>query len=221
MKNFKIREINEMTNKERRDAQMAYISDESIMEEQKICRKKLQKLNFMDRSDFDGIAEVVKELFGKSDRAFVNPPFYCDYGTNIQVGKNFFANYNCMIIDVARVRIGDNCQMAPNVAIYTAGHPIHPVSRNSSYEYGKEVTIGDNVWIGGNTVICPGVHIGDNVVIGAGSVVTKDIPDWTVAAGNPCRVLRQITEDDRRKLFKEEEIDEEAWEDILGRMEFC
>ena len=221
MKNFKIREINEMTNKERRDAQMAYISDESIMEEQKICRKKLQKLNFMDRSDFDGIAEVVKELFGKSDRAFVNPPFYCDYGTNIQVGKNFFANYNCMIIDVARVRIGDNCQMAPNVAIYTAGHPIHPVSRNSMYEYGKEVTIGDNVWIGGNTVICPGVHIGDNVVIGAGSVVTKDIPDWTVAAGNPCRVLRQLTEDDRRKLFKEEEIDEEAWEDILGRMEFC
>lgn len=221
MKNFKIREINEMTNKERRDAQMAYISDESIMEEQKICRKKLQKLNFMDRSDFDGIAEVVKELFGKSDRAFVNPPFYCDYGTNIQVGKNFFANYNCMIIDVARVRIGDNCQMAPNVAIYTAGHPIHPVSRNSMYEYGKEVTIGDNVWIGGNTVICPGVHIGDNVVIGAGSVVTKDIPDWTVAVGNPCRVLRQITEDDRRKLFKEEEIDEEAWEDILGRMEFC
>lgn len=221
MKNFKIREINEMTNKERRDAQMAYISDESIMEEQKICRKKLQKLNFMDRSDFDGIAEVVKELFGKSDRAFVNPPFYCDYGTNIQVGKNFFANYNCMIIDVARVRIGDNCQMAPNVAIYTAGHPIHPVSRNSMYEYGKEVTIGDNVWIGGNTVICPGVHIGDNVVIGTGSVVTKDIPDWTVAAGNPCRVLRQITEDDRRKLFKEEEIDEEAWEDILGRMEFC
>ncbi len=221
MKNFKIREINEMTNKERRDAQMAYISDESIMEEQKICRKKLQKLNFMDRSDFDGIAEVVKELFGKSDRAFVNPPFYCDYGTNIQVGKNFFANYNCMIIDVARVRIGDNCQMAPNVAIYTAGHPIHPVSRNSMYEYGKEVTIGDNVWIGGNTVICPGVHIGDNVVIGAGSVVTKDIPDWTVAAGNPCRVLRQITEDDRRKLFKEEEIDEEAWEDILGRMELC
>lgn len=221
MKNFKIREINEMTNKERRDAQMAYISDESIMEEQKICRKKLQKLNFMDRSDFDGIAEVVKELFGKSDRAFVNPPFYCDYGTNIQVGKNFFANYNCMIINVARVRIGDNCQMAPNVAIYTAGHPIHPVSRNSMYEYGKEVTIGDNVWIGGNTVICPGVHIGDNVVIGAGSVVTKDIPDWTVAAGNPCRVLRQITEDDRRKLFKEEEIDEEAWEDILGRMEFC
>ena len=120
-----------MTNKERRDAQMAYVSDDSIMEEQKICRRKLQKLNFMDRSDFDGIAEVVKDLFGKSDGAFLNPPFYCDYGTNIEVGKNFFANYNCMLIDVAKIRIGDNCQMAPNVAIYTAGHPIHPMSRNS------------------------------------------------------------------------------------------
>ena len=167
-----------MTNKERRDAQMAYISDESIMEEQADCRKKLQKLNFMDRSDFEGIASTVKELLGKSEDAFINPPFYCDYGTHIEVGKNFFANYNCTILDVAKVKIGDNCQMAPNVSIYTAGHPIHPFSRNSMYEYGKEVTIGDNVWIGGNTVICPGVTIGHNTVIGAGSVVTRDIPDW-------------------------------------------
>ncbi len=208
-----------MTNKERRDAQMAYVSDDSIMEEQKLCRKKLQKLNFMDRSDFDGIAEAVKGLLGRSDGAFINPPFYCDYGTHIEVGKNFYANYNCTILDVAKVRIGDNCQMAPNVAIYTAGHPLHPVTRNSLYEYGKEVTIGDNVWIGGNTVICPGVHIGDHVVIGAGSVVTRDIPDWSVAAGNPCRVLRKITDDDKRRLFRSEEIDEEAWEDIVNRME--
>ena len=141
-----------MTNRERRDAQMAYISDDSVFEEQKECRKKLQKLNFMDRSDFEGIKKAVRELFGSSEGAFVNPPFYCDYGTNIKVGKNFFANYNCVILDVAKVTIGDNCQMAPNAAIYTAGHPIHPVSRNSGYEYGKEVTIGDNVWIGGNTV---------------------------------------------------------------------
>lgn len=204
-----------MTNKERRDAQMAYISDESIMEEQAVCRKKLQKLNFMDRSDFEGIASAVKELLGKSEDAFINPPFYCDYGTHIEVGKNFFANYNCTILDVAKVKIGDNCQMAPNVSIYTAGHPIHPFSRNSMYEYGKEVTIGDNVWIGGNTVICPGVTIGHNTVIGAGSVVTRDIPDWSVAAGNPCRVIRKITDQDRRKLFGEEEIDAQAWENIL------
>lgn len=106
-----------MNNRERRDAQLPYISDGEVFEEQKKCRRLLQKLNFMDRSDFDGIGEVVKELFGKSEGAFVNPPFYCDYGSHIEVGKNFFANYNCMIIDVAKVKIGDNCQMAPNVAI--------------------------------------------------------------------------------------------------------
>ena len=204
-----------MNNIERRDAQMAYISDETIFEEQLVCRKLLQKLNFMDRSDFEGVAAVVKELLGKSDGAFINPPFYCDYGKHIEVGKNFFANYNCTLIDVAKIKIGDNCQMAPNVAIYTAGHPVHPVTRSSGYEYGKEVVIGDNVWIGGNAVICPGVHIGHNVVIGAGSVVARDIPDWCIAAGNPCRVVRKITEADRRRLFRAEEIDEEAWEEIV------
>ena len=201
----------------RRDAGLAYISDENVMKEQAETRRILQKLNFMDRSDFDGIAQIVKELLGKSENAFINPPFYCDYGSHIEVGKNFFANYNCTIIDVAKVKIGDNCQIAPNVAVYTAGHPIHPDTRNTAYEYGKEVTIGDNCWIGGNSVICPGVHIGNNVVIGAGSVVTKDIPDWSIAAGNPCKVIRKITEDDRRKLFHNEEIDNEAWTDILSR----
>ncbi len=207
-----------MTNRERMDAQMAYIADEGLLKEQQICRRKLQKLNFMDRSDFDGIKMAVKDLLGASDGAFINPPFYCDYGTNIEVGKNFFANYNCTILDVAKVRVGDNCQMAPNVAVYTAGHPIHPAARNSGYEYGKEVVIGDNVWIGGNPVICPGVHIGDNVVVGAGSVVTKDIPDWSIAAGNPCRVIRMITDEDRRKLFRDEEIDDEAWGEILNML---
>ena len=105
--------------------------------------------------------------------------------------------------------------MAPNVAIYTAGHPIHPETRNSGYEYGKAVTIGDNVWVGGNAVVCLGVHIGSNVVIGAGNVVTKDIPDWSFAAGNPCKVIRKITDDDKRKLFKNEEIDTEAWNNIF------
>ena len=206
-----------MDNIERRDKEMAYVSGGAVMQEQAKCRKILQKLNFMDRSDYSGIAEVVKELLGRSEGAFVNPPFYCDYGSHIEVGKNFYANYNCTIIDVAKVKIGDNCLLAPNVAIYTAGHPIYPSTRNSAYEYGKAITIGDNVWIGGNTVICPGVRIGSNVVIGAGSVVTKDIPDWCVAVGNPCRVQRKITEEDRRKLFKEEEIDPEAWADIVRR----
>ena len=203
-----------MDNIEKRDLELPYISDEAVMEEQKVCRRILQRLNMMDRSDFDGIGKVVKELLGKSEGAFINPPFYCDYGKHIEVGKNFFANYNCTFLDVAKIRIGDNCQIAPNVAIYTAGHPVHPDTRNSAYEYGKEVTIGDNVWIGGNTVVCPGVRIGDNAVIGAGSVVTKDIPDWCIAAGNPCKVIRRITETDRRKLFRGEEIDEEAWKVI-------
>ena len=208
-----------MDNRERRDKEMAYISDASVMEEQKKCRRILQKLNFMDRSDFEGIAATVAELLPGSKGAFINPPFFCDYGTHIKVGKNFFANYNCTIIDVAVVTIGDNCQMAPNVAIYTAGHPVYPTTRNSAYEYGKAVTIGDNVWIGGNTVILPGVHIGNNTVIGAGSVVTKDIPDWCIAVGNPCRVQKKITEADKRKLFRDEEIDDAAWEDIMQMLQ--
>ena len=202
----------------RRDAGLAYVSDGSVLEQQKRARRLTQALNTADRADFDKIAGIVKELFGKSDGAWVNPPFYCDYGFNIEVGRNFFANYNCTILDVAKVRIGDNCQIAPNVAIYTAGHPIHPATRNTLYEYGIEINIGDNVWIGGNTVICPGVRIGDNVVIGAGSVVTKDIPDWCIAGGNPCKVIREITEADRKFYYKDREFDSEAWADVQKRI---
>ncbi len=203
-----------MTNRERRERELPYISDAEVFEEQKRTRRLNQALNQVDWSDFEAIKKIAKELLGKSEDVFIYPPFYCDYGTNIQVGKNFFANYNCTILDVAKVVIGDNCQLAPNVSIYTAGHPLHPDTRNTAYEYGIAVTIGDNVWVGGNTVICPGVHIGSNTVIGAGSVVTKDIPDWVVAAGNPCRVIRKITEDDRRLYFRDLEFDEEGWEDV-------
>ncbi len=153
---------------------MPYISDASVMEEQKACRRILQELNFADRSDFEKVSRIVKELLGKSENAFINPPFYCDYGSHIEVGKNFFANYNCTIIDVAKVTIG------------------------------------------GNTVILPGVHIGSNTVIGAGSVVTKDIPDWVVAAGNPCRVIKKITEDDKKYYYKDREFDDEAWNAIIN-----
>ena len=207
-----------MAHIKRRDAGLAYVSDGSVLEQQKRARRLTQALNTADRADFDKIAGIVKELFGKSDGAWVNPPFYCDYGFNIEVGRNFFANYNCTILDVAKVRIGDNCQIAPNVAIYTAGHPIHPATRNTLYEYGIEINIGDNVWIGGNTVICPGVRIGDNVVIGAGSVVTKDIPDWCIAGGNPCKVIRKITEADRKFYYKDREFDSEAWADVQKRI---
>lgn len=207
-----------MTNNERRDLNLPYITDDSVLNEQKTARRLTQILNTTDRSDFDAIKNIVKELFGKSENAFVNPPFYCDYGKNIEVGKNFYANYNCTILDVAKVIIGDNCMLAPNVAIYTAGHPVHPLTRNTLYEYGIEITIGDNVWIGGNTVICPGVHIGSNTVIGAGSVVTKDIPDYSIAAGNPCRVIRSITDADKKFYFRNLEFDEETWKDAQQRL---
>ena len=207
-----------MNHIQRRDAELPYISDASVMEEQRVCRRILQRLNTVDRSEFEQTAAIVKELLPGAENAMINPPFYCDYGTHISVGKNFFANYNCTIIDVAKVTIGDNCQFAPNVSIYTAGHPIHPAVRNTLYEYGISVTVGDNVWIGGNSVILPGVHIGSNVVIGAGSVVTKDIPDWCLAAGNPCRVIRKITEADREFYYKDRRFDAESWADICRKL---
>lgn len=200
-----------MTNRERRDAQLPYISDESVYNEQKRARILTQKLNTMDRSDYEGITKVIQELLQTEQTPFINPPFYCDYGNHIKVGKNFFCNYNCTMLDVGKITFGDNCLLAPNVAIYTAGHPIHPDSRNSLYEYGIDVTVGDNVWIGGNVVVMPGVTIGSNSVIGAGSVVTRDIPEWSIAAGNPARVIRKITEDDRKYYFKDRVFDEEAW----------
>ncbi len=195
---------------EKMDKGLLYITDASVLEVQKRARRLTQKLNTMDRSDYEGIAKVVWELLGRGEEVFINPPFYCDYGDRIEIGKGTFINYNCTILDTGRVRIGDYAQIAPNVSIYTAGHPVHPAARNTAYEYGADITIGNNVWIGGNTVICPGVTIGDNCVIGAGSVVTKDIPAWTVAAGNPCRVLRAVTEADRETYYRGVPADPEA-----------
>lgn len=204
-----------MTSKERREKGMLFIADDSDWVEMKRARQLTQALNTIDRSDFEGIRAIVNELFGTSDETtFLNPPFYCDYGSNIEVGKNCFINYNCTFLDNARIRLGDNCLLAPNVSIYTAGHSMYPDSRALGYEYGIEVTVGDNVWIGGNTVICPGVKVGSNVVIGAGSVVTRDIPDWSFAAGNPCRVIRKITEEDKKYYFKDRMIDDELKEKL-------
>lgn len=203
-----------MTNQERRDAHLAYIADGPICEELAKTRGLVQKLNTIDRTDGEGILKIIQELLQTEQSPCIVPPFYCDYGSHISVGKNFFANYNCTLLDVGRITFGDNCMLAPNVAIYTAGHPLHPDSRNSGYEYGADVVIGSNVWIGGSVVITPGVHIGDCCVIGAGSVVTKDIPAWSLAAGNPCRVIREITEKDRRFYYKDKEFDETAWEQV-------
>lgn len=155
--------------------------------------------------DRDGL---IREIFGKTGEFIhVEAPFHCDYGYNIEAGENLYINYNCVILDVAKVVIGANVMFAPNVAVYTAGHPIHPELRNTGYEYGIGIVIGDNVWVGGNTVINPGVRIGNNAVIGSGSVVTKDIPENSVAAGNPCKVIRYVTEEDRKFYFKDRRFD--------------
>ena len=198
-----------MTQKERMLANLPYKAWMDGLEEERIeNRKRIYEYNNLPPEQWDRKAELLKNILGKTgENVHINAPFHCDYGYNIEVGDNFFANYNLIILDVAKVRIGDNAQIAPNVSIYTAGHPIHPNSRNSGYEYGIDVTIGDNVWIGGNAVIMPGVTIGDNVVIGAGSVVTKDLPDNVIAAGNPCRIIREITEADRDFYYKDRKFD--------------
>lgn len=152
--------------------------------------------------------ELLKRLFGKTEKMFyVEPPFRCDYGYNIEIGDNFYANFNLVILDCAKVTIGNNVFIAPNVALYTAGHPLHPHLRNQEYEWAQPITIGNNVWIGGNVVINAGITIGDNVVIGSGSVVTKDIPDNVLAVGNPCKVLRPITEEDKDYYYKNRKLE--------------
>lgn len=180
--------------------------------DRKANRKLNHEFNQCDPEDRDKMQMLLKNMLGKTgDTIHVEAPFHCDYGKNIEVGENFYANFNCTILDVGKVTIGKNVMFAPNVSIYTAGHPIHPDSRNSGYEYGIKVAIGDNVWLGGNVVVLPGVTIGDNVVVGAGSVVTKDLPDNAIAVGNPCRIIRYVTEEDRKYYYKNMEFDVEDY----------
>ena len=185
---------------------------DGLMEERLENQKRVYRFNLLPPDAFEEQDALIKEILGKTgERVHIMPPFHCDYGYNIEVGENFFANYNLTILDVGPVRIGANAQIAPNVSIYTAGHPIHPDSRNSGYEYGIGITIGDNVWIGGNACILPGVTIGSNVVIGAGSVVAHDLPDNVIAVGNPCRVVRTITQADRDFYYKDRRFDVEDY----------
>jgi len=152
---------------------------------------------------------VLKKLLGKTKNNFyVEPPFRCDYGYNIQIGEKFYANYNLIILDCAKVIIGDNVLIGPNVSIFAAGHPLHHERRNQEYEYAFPINIGHNVWIGGNVVINPGITIGDNSVIGSGSIITKDIPGNVIAKGNPCKVLREITEGDKLNYYKNLKFEE-------------
>ena len=174
-----------------------------LVGERLFAKELLFEFNNLRPAQVEARNAILQKLFGKTGRNFyVEPPFRCDYGYNIEIGDNFYANYNLVILDCARVQIGDNVFIAPNVGIYTAGHPIHSDLRNQELEFALPIEIGNSVWIGGNVVINPGIKIGDNTVIGSGSVVTKNIPPNVVAVGNPCKVLRSITEDDKSYYYK-------------------
>ena len=208
-----------MNMKERMAANLPYKAwMDGLAEDRQECRKKIYKFNNMSPDQEEESLKYLKEeILGKAGSGFfiIEKPFRCDYGYNIEIGDNFFANYNFVVLDVGKVRIGNNVQIAPNVGLYTAGHPLHPDSRNSGYEYGIDITIGDNVWIGGSVCVMPGVTIGDNAVIGAGAVVTKDIPANAIAAGNPAKVIRYITEEDRDYYYKDRKFDVDDYNEPL------
>lgn len=181
---------------------------DELLAERQYAKEMIFDFNSLRPNQIDERNEILKRLLGKTkDKYFIEPPFRCDYGYNIEIGENFYSNYNLIILDCAPVKIGDNVLIGPNVSIYTAGHPLHYEIRNQEYEYAFPIIIGDNVWIGGNVVINPGVSIGENSVIGSGSVVTKDIPKNVIAIGNPCKVVRVITDDDKHYYFKNLKIE--------------
>ncbi len=167
--------------------------DPELIAERQACKEMYYELNHLRPSQMAEREAIIRKLFGKTAKQFlIEQPFYCDYGYNIEIGENFYANMNCVILDGAKVRFGDNVFIAPNCGFYTAGHPLDVEQRNQGLEYARPITVGNNVWIGAQVCVLPGVTIGDNSVIGAGSVVNKDIPANSLAAGNPCRVIREI-----------------------------
>lgn len=164
-----------------------------LMEERLIAKDKCFEYNNIKPSKIEERTDVMRQILGKTgNQFFIEQPFICDYGYNIEIGENFYSNHNLVILDANKVKFGNNVFIAPNCGFYTAGHPLDYEARNKGLEYAKPIEVGNNVWIGGNVVVLPGVSIGDNVVIGAGSVVTKDIPSNSVAVGNPCRVIKNI-----------------------------
>lgn len=193
-----------MTEKEKMQRQMLYDAnyDRALKEERSKAKDLCYEFNSLRPSETKKQHVLLKQLLGKTKGAFeIVAPFWCDCGYNIEIGENFFANHNTVILDGGKVAFGDNVFIAPNCGFYTAGHPIDLERRNQGLEYAYPITVGDNVWIGAGVQVLPGVTIGSDVVIGAGSVVARDIPSHSVAVGNPCRVLRKITDKDRKACF--------------------
>lgn len=186
-----------MTEKEKVKAGKLYNPnfDKELTKERAIAKDLCYEYNKIKPSDIENRKEIIKKIIKTdSDNFLIEQPFMCDYGYNIKIGNNFYSNHNLIILDGAEVEFGDNVFIAPNCGFYTAGHPIDIKERNEGIEYAKPIKVGNNVWIGGNVIVIPGVTIGDNVTIGAGSVVTKDIPSNVIAYGNPARVMKKIEE---------------------------
>lgn len=168
-------------------------NDEVLLKERTLCKEFCYQYNQFKPSNMIEREVVIRKLFNKTGENFIiEPSFYCDYGYSIEIGENFYANHHLVILDGAKVTFGDNVFIAPNCSFYTAGHPLDVEQRNKGLEYASPITIGDNVWIGGGVTVLPGVTIGSGTTIGAGSVVTKDIPENSLAVGNPCKVIRKL-----------------------------
>ena len=183
-----------MTEKEKMLAGQLYdSSDAELSAERHQARATFQQINSMGEDDKQTRDQMFKDLFGTcGEDIWIEPPFYCDYGYNIHLGEKVFMNFNCCILDVMPVVMGDNVLLGPNVHIYTATHPMEAAARRTWLEFAKPVNIGNDVWIGGGAIVCPGVSIGNGVVVGAGAVVTKDVPDNTFVGGNPAKVIQSI-----------------------------
>lgn len=190
-----------MTEKEKMLTGKMYIaSGKELTAERLHARELLLEFNTTPPREQEKRNVILKRLLGKTGtQYYIEPPFRCDYGYNITIGENFYANYNCTILDCAEIKIGDHVLLGPNVSLFTAGHPLEATARSKGLEYAYPITIGNNVWIGGGTIINPGITIGDNCIIGSGSIVTKNIPANVLAAGNPCRIIRQLGENDEDK----------------------
>lgn len=184
-----------MTEKEKMVKGILYNAnyDEQIIKERTLTKELCFEYNQTIPSNYEKREEIIRKLFSHvGQKPMIEQNFWCDYGYNISVGDNFYMNHNCIILDPAKVEFGDNVFIGPNCGFYTALHPIDIIERNKGLETCEPITVGNNVWFGGNVVVFPGVTIGDNVTIGAGSVVTKDIPSNCVAFGNPCKVIREL-----------------------------